>query len=108
MKQTVYNFNRDTRYLTRGVSSEVPIEVQVTIWELIDKLIVSDEKVDYLQVFRFEYKNDRFFIHHSQEQPHYQKSYEYDMRNEYYPLTNKKIFVIDDVTHSTMLFANEY
>lgn len=108
MADIVYKFNKEIRYLTRNINKELPIEVQVVLWGLIDDLVESDTVVDYLQVFRFQYKNDRFFIHHSQEQPNYQKTYEYDMRDVLYPLLDKTVFVIDDYTHCTMLFANEY
>ena len=42
---------RNQRYLTRGVYSEIPIELQLFMWECIDRL---PENRDYFQVFEFE------------------------------------------------------
>lgn len=103
-----YEFKKENRYLTRGVSKDVPLKVQIVIWSIIDNHIESDIETDYLQVFNFQEKHGRFFIHHSQEVPQYQKSYEYDLVDDLVPLVGKRIFVIDDVTHSTMLLSNEY
>ena len=108
MSEQIYKFDKLTRYLTRGVNEEIPIKVQVTIWSMIDDLVSSDTKVDYLQVFKFQEKHGRFFIHHSQEVPNYQKTHEYDMTDDLSVLLNKVIFVIDDVTHSTILLSSEY
>ena len=44
-------------------------------------------------------------IVHSQEQPEYKKEYLFETGT---PFLCAKIFVIDDVTHSTMLFNYEY
>ena len=108
MDQIVYKFDKVNRYLTRGINNDLPIEVQIVLWDMIDNLVKSEKNTDYLQVFRFQFKGNRFFIHHSQEQPQYQKSYEYEMKDEYYPLLKKVVYVIDDITHCTMLFSNEY
>ena len=37
------------RYLTRGVDAEIPIELQVLMWQAVDQM---PEPKDYLQVFR--------------------------------------------------------
>ena len=43
-------FDRD-RYLTREVSNEIPLEIQILLWSMIDGLNV---KKDYLQVFEID------------------------------------------------------
>lgn len=40
-------FDKD-RYLTRGVSNEVPFKIQLLLWSMIGEVTV---KKDYLQVF---------------------------------------------------------
>ena len=93
------------RYLTRGIKAEIPILTQVLMWEMIDKMQV--EKKDYLQVFRLRTAeaNGELVqqIVHTQEQPPYENIVTINTKP-----VSQKIFVIDDVTHSTMLLADEY
>ena len=42
------------RYLTRGVDAEIPIELQVLMWQAVDRM---PEPKDYLQVFRLSEEN---------------------------------------------------
>ena len=42
------------RYLTRGVDAEIPIELQVLMWQAVDQM---PEPKDYLQVFRLSEEN---------------------------------------------------
>ena len=64
-----------------------------------------DKPRDYLQVFDLSEENGKQKIVHSQEQPEYMKEYLFETDT---PFLCAKIFVIDDVTHSTMLFNYEY
>ena len=89
------------RYLTRGVQTTIPFELQFFMWELIDQL--PDPK-DYFQVFKLTVQNSKQHISHESEQPEYHKEYDVDTAN---PI-EAKIYVIDDGTHSTMLLAEEY
>jgi len=95
------------RYITCGISSAIPDEIQLGLWIMIDHLRTSTNiEVDYLQVFRLSNQNGKQKIIHSQEQPEY--------RNEilvafiWNPVESAKIFVIDDGRHSTMMLAEEY
>lgn len=91
------------KYLTAGVDREIPIELQVFMWNCIANLSVEK---DYLQVF--ELSSTETGLHkiiHRQEQPDYEKEYLIDMPFE---AIETKIFVIDDGNHSTMLLAEEY
>ena len=91
------------KYLTAGVDREIPIELQVFMWNCITNL--SEEK-DYLQVFELSSTETGLQkIIHRQEQPDYKKEYLIDMPFE---AVETKIFVIDDGDHSTMLLAEEY
>ena len=85
-------FNKE-RYLTRGISNEIPLEIQILLWSMIDKLNV---KKDYLQVFEIE---------HRQEVPKYKS----DIVVKNVGISSKvKIFVIDDGEYSTMMLSSEY
>ncbi len=98
------------RHATRGINSNVPLEVQLLLWNLISNLINKKVQVDYLQVFEFNKHDDSVIeIIHRQEEPeiinkHYIKTDNENLNK----LVNKTIFVIDDITHSTMLFSEEY
>lgn len=90
------------RFVTSGIAEKVPLELQVTMWNMIDTM---DEQKDYLQVFDLSEENGKQKIVHSQEQPEYKKEYLFKTGT---PFLCAKIYVIDDVTHSTMLFNYEY
>lgn len=90
------------RFTTRGISEKVPLVLQVIMWNMIDTM---DTVKDYLQVFELSEENGKQKIIHSQEQPSYKKEYLFNTGT---PFLNAKIFVIDDETHSTMLFNYEY
>ncbi len=91
---------KNARYLTRGVQSEIPIELQLFMWNCIE----SVPEPDYLQIFRFESVNTVQKIIHEQEQPEYRKEYLFKSGN---PIT-VTVYIIDSDTYSTMLLASEY
>lgn len=88
------------RYLTKGVQSEIPAELQFFMWECIK--LVPDP--DYLQIFRLEPIGTLQRITHEQEQPQFRREYLIPSDS---PIT-AKIYVIDSETYSTMLLAEEY
>ncbi|MGN1097543.1 MAG: DUF960 domain-containing protein [Clostridia bacterium] len=89
------------KYITRGVENEIPLPLQLLMWELISALPVDK---DYLQVFSLSVNNGKQRIVHTQECPVYRREYEFEADR---PVTGK-VFVIDDETHSTMLMNYEY
>ncbi|CAI3565426.1 MAG: hypothetical protein KIC47_09735 [Clostridium sp.] len=99
-------FKKENRYVSRQVNEVVSIQLQILMWSMIDSL-KEKKKLDYLQVFRLEVKGDKVLIEHEQEVPKYKKRYEVDKKLfsiEY----NVKVYVIDDVNHSTMILAEKY
>jgi len=90
------------RYLTRGVDSEIPLEIQLFMWQCIDRM---PEPKDYLQVFSLSVENDLQVIHHTSEEPEYNMTY--ILPTIINPVT-AKVYVIDDGDHCTMLLAEEY
>jgi len=95
------------RFITCGIDSSVPVWLQYFMWQSIDNMTVTAK--DYLQVFNiYNHFCDGIRqqkIVHTQEEPFYKKEYFFNW-DEISP--DLKIFVIDDVTHSTMLLAEEY
>ena len=89
------------RYLTRGVETGIPLELQLFMWQCIDSL---PENPDYFQVFKLEPMGNMQRISHTSEQPEYHKEYIIPTVK---PIT-AKLYVIDSVDYSTMLLAEEY
>ena len=94
----MFNSNR---YLTCGVDSTIPLDLQLFLWECVDGL---PEPRDHLQIFDLEQVGSMQSITHRSEEPEYKKTYLIPSEN---PLT-EKLYIIDDGDHSTMLLANEY
>lgn len=90
------------RYLTRGINENVCIELQIFLWEAVDKM---PEPKDWLQVFNLNIENGMQVIRHKSENPKFEMTYIIPMIAE--PIT-EKIYIIDDGEHCTMLFASEY
>ena len=92
---------QNKRFLTRGVQAEIPIELQLFLWNCIDQL---PKERDYFQVFALKKFDGKQHIHHFSEQPEYSKEYIIALAN---PVI-QKVYVIDDTDHCTMLLAEEY
>ena len=103
-------FEPQNRYVTCGIDERLPQELQRLIWTSVDmRVLLANEKIDYLQVFTFKKIDDEIFaVHHEQEQPPLLNVNYTNYRPEYEEILHEKIFVIDDGDHSTMLFAYEY
>ena len=93
---------QNNRYLTRGVNAEIPIELQLFLWDALEEI---PEPKDYFQVFRLSVLNGIQCIEHEQEQPPFKRKYLLPTIET--PIT-EKVYIIDDGDHSTMLLAEEY
>ena len=91
---------KNAKYLTRGVQSEIPIELQFFMWSCIK----SVPEPDYLQIFKLEPMKTMQKITHEQEQPPFKREYLIPTDHS----ITAKVYVIDDGEHSTMLLASEY
>ena len=89
------------RYLTRGVDAEIPIALQIFLWDAVDNM---PQPKDYLQVFRLSEENGLQIVHHTSEQPQFEMMY-YIVEAEK-PVT-AKVYIMDDGEHCTMLLAEE-
>ncbi len=78
------------------------------MWLMIESMEI--DKKDYLQIFELSkaVTDGKVFqkITHRQEQPEYEKTVTI-LANEK-DVVEKKVYVIDDVSHCTMLLAEEY
>lgn len=88
------------RYMTKGVQSDIPIVLQIFMWDCIKAV----PEPDYLQIFRLSEFNGKQKVIHEQEVPEYKREYLLAFPN---PIT-AKVYVIDDGDYCTMLLAEEY
>ena len=90
------------RYLTKGVDETISVELQIFMWETIDRM---PEPKDYLQVFNLYVENGLQVIHHTSEQPKYDMTYILAASD---TAVTAKVYVIDSEEYCTMLLAEEY
>ena len=91
----------NNRYLTCGIDSKIPLDLQLFMWECVDQL---PPERDYLQIFDLEIVGSMQSITHRSEEPEYRKVYLLPSEK---PIT-EKLYIIDDGDHCTMLLASEY
>ena len=102
-------FNKSTRFMTRAIAETFPDELKILIWEIIDEDVNEYSDTDYLQVFTFEKIGQNLItVKREQEEPPRTTVVYIDYKSEYQSILDRKIFVIDDTDHSTMLYAEEY
>lgn len=96
-------FKKENRYMTREIAENIPVEIAILLWDLIDNLIIEK---DYLQIFEINPIGLGVVeIVHKQEVPKYEVSVY--IQNDL--IKDKlKIYVIDSIEYSTMMFSNEY
>ncbi len=96
------------RYMTRGIQADVPMEIQLFLWELQTEIRKNGKEMDYLQVYDLEVENGNQKIIHTSEEPAYEKEYVIQVGE---PVV-AKIFIIEDdygdKLVETMLLAEEY
>ena len=97
------------RYITQGIDIHVPDFARDAIWKYIeDRKNSGKPPLDYLQIFQLyqrSYKGQKVqVIECKQEQP----KFETELIIPACFTVNEKIYVIDDVSHQTMMLAREY
>lgn len=101
-------FNIDKKYMTIGIKEQIGIDIQLFMWNEIEKRINLKKELDYLQVFNISIiDKDKGIvkIEHTQEIPEYKNTSiikSKEVRN------NLKVFVILESEFSTMLLTSEY
>jgi hypothetical protein len=104
-----FESKKPERYMTNDIHQSLPIGINIFLWECVDS-IRSEVTPDYLQIFKLHTENTDTgeliqVIEHSQENPPYQKVYQIEADSEG---INDTVYIIDDITHQTMLFARNY
>ena len=102
-------FDKSNRYITKGIQEEIPVELQIFLWNRIEMLKKLVQELEYLQVFVLtsERADDILIqiVEHRQEVPEYNKIHKILCKE----MVDAKIFVIDDENgHATMMLAEEY
>ena len=101
-------FNKNNRYMTRGIKETLDISLQMMLWQIIDDVKESKEvELDYLQVFKIRRSNEELIIEHTQEVPKYKKIYRFNKLSRLVE-EDLKIFIIDENDYNIMLLAEEY
>lgn len=96
-------FKKENRYMTRELAEEIPLEINILIWSLIDSLTIEK---DYLQIFELNpIGNGIVEIIHKQEVPAYESCIYINNDD----IKDKlKIYAIDSVEYSTLMFSYQY
>lgn len=96
-------FKKENRYMTKEIAENLPVEIAILMWELIDNLTIEK---DYLQIFEINPIGLGIVeIVHKQEVPEYEATIY--IQNDL--IKDKlKIYAIDSIEYSTMMFSNEY
>lgn len=107
-----YKFDKE-KYITKGIYETLSAELTIYLWSLIEDLKKEGISLDYLQVFELSQESkDTLQVVHSQEIPPYKKVHKIKVQESIKESANEKIrgkvFVIDDITHATMLMDYEY
>lgn len=109
-KRRIKMFDRGSRFITRGINSELPFKLHCILWQILDEFMANrkHKRIDYLQVLRIHKEKDYIKIIHSQEAPLYKKEIILKRNDIILERSQYKIFIIDDGEHSTMMLAEEY
>ncbi|UFJ40379.1 DUF960 domain-containing protein [Brevibacillus humidisoli] len=97
------------KYVSRGVSERVPLDVQLALWDILEERKRRGDSLDYLQVFELSVvlvngvplQN----VRNPQEQPPLDEVFCLYVAK---PIGGITIWVIDSDKYCTMLFPNEY
>ena len=65
------------RYITRGISEQLSLDLQILLWNMV-KERDNQPHTDYLHIFRLQDEDNNILsISHEQEQPAYKLEYHY-------------------------------
>ncbi|WP_368240778.1 DUF960 family protein [Clostridium paraputrificum] len=97
-------FDKENRYITRGINEKIDLQLQILLWSLVDDLKVEK---DYLKVFKLSRVGNFINIEHIQEVPEYNAFIKVNAKDLEFK-EEIKIYVIDSGAYSTMLLSKEY
>ncbi|MDR4316645.1 Staphylococcal protein of uncharacterised function (DUF960) [Niallia circulans] len=101
------NLTNKSRYMTKAISEELDIELQVVLWKFYDEINEQrKEQMDYLQVFEISVCVETLTITNRQEVPSLQTKV--IINNKVKGAKNTTVWIIDDERYQTMLFPKDY
>ena len=112
MTEQEYFKKGEKRVITWGIKNKLSIVIQWLLWENIREARRNGITLDYLQVFKLRTVRTRskdkmmLRITHIQEEPVYENKISFPIEPD--EAINGTIWVIDDLTHATMMWAEEY
>ena len=92
-------FDKENRYITRGVNEKIDLSLQILLWNLVDDLKVEK---DYLQVFKLSRTGEVINIEHIQEVLEYKSFIKVNAKDLEFE-GHEKVYLIDSQDYSTML-----
>ncbi|MBD8071542.1 DUF960 family protein [Bacillus sp. PS06] len=96
-----------SRYMTKAISEELDIELQVVLWQFYDEINEQrKEQMDYLQVFEISVCEETLTITNRQEVSSLQTKV--IINNKVKGAKNTTVWIIDDERYQTMLFPKDY
>ncbi|MEW8962991.1 DUF960 family protein [Paraclostridium dentum] len=101
-------FNIENKFITIGVKENISLDIQLFMWNEIEKRINSKEQVDYLQIFNLTIIDEVLGIveiEHTQEVPEYRNISIIKSKG---VRINLKVYVIIESEYATMMLASEY
>ena len=101
-------FNIENKFITIGVKENISLDIQLFMWNEIEKRINSKEQVDYLQIFNLTIIDEVLGIveiEYTQEIPEYRNISIIKSKG---VRINLKIYVIIESEYATMMLASEY
>ena len=101
-------FNIENKFITIGVKENISLDIQLFMWNEIEKRINSKEQVDYLQIFNLTIIDEVLGIveiEHTQEVPEYRNISIIKSKG---VRINLKVYVIIESEYATMMLESEY
>ncbi len=111
MAENKYFLPDELHISTWGIKNKVDPITEYVLWSKIDDARKNGIKLDWLQIFKLKTvrtrSKDRLLlkITHIQEEPAYESRFSLSIEPE--EAVNGTIYVIDDLTHATMMWKEE-
>ena len=101
-------FNIEKKFINKGVKENISLDIQLFMWNEIEKRINLKGQVDYLQIFNLTIIDEVLGIveiEHTQEIPEYRNISIIKSKG---VRINLKVYVIIESEYATMMLASEY
>ncbi len=112
MTEQKYFLQGEKHVTTHGIDDRIDFLTQFLLWESIKEAGKRGLKLDYMQVFKLKTVRTRskerllLKVTHIQDDPPYENKFSIPI--EPHEAVNGTVWVIDDLTHATMMWQEEY